>query len=315
MINDLGTLLKRLVVPLVTPFTREDQEINFAVAGALIEHLISNDYCDSILVEGTTGEFNTLRFDERIHLLRFAKEVIAGRRPIVAGTGAACTKESLLLTREAERLHYDAAMIVAPYFCRPTQKGIYTHYKTIAQNSSIPIILYNIPLFTAVNIEPPTVGRLAEECKNILGIKDEAGINPTQLTEYARATPENFAVYNGDDIMALCGLVQGAAGVVSGGSHVVGDKMRKMMESLLAGKVKEAEELQKALDPLFKSFSPTNGVNPIPGLKAALEFIGIPVGPPRLPLVESTEEEKEMIREQLLRLDVVERETAVSSGQ
>jgi 4-hydroxy-tetrahydrodipicolinate synthase len=147
-----------------------------------------------------------------------------------------------------------------------------------------------------------------------VGIKDEAGINPTQMTEYARVTPDHFAIYNGDDIMALCGLVQGAAGVVSGGSHVIGDKMRNMIELFLAGKVKEAEKLHKALDPLFKSFLPIRGVNPVPGLKAALEFIGIPVGPPRLPLVESTQKEKEMIREQLLHLGVVERQTAVSSG-
>ena len=297
----LGEMLKHIIVPLVTPFTRDTQEIDFKATEKLIEHLISKNYCDSILVAGTTGEFNTLLYDERIELFKFVKKIVAGRRPLVAGTGAASTKETASLTKKAEELRYDAAMVVAPYYCKPTQEGIYMHFKTIAQSTSLPIMLYNIPLFTGVNIDPPTVGRLAE-IKNILGIKDEAGINPTQMTEYARATPDHFTIYNGDDIMVLCGMVQGAAGVVSGGSHVIGDKMRNMIDLFLAGKVKEAEKIHKALDPLFKSWSPIGGVNPIPGLKAAIELMGIQVGPPRLPLVESTKEEKELIKEQLMRL-------------
>lgn len=297
----LGEMLKHIIVPLVTPFTRDTQEVDFKATEKLIEHLISKNYCDSILVAGTTGEFNTLLYDERIELFKFVKKIVAGRRPLVAGTGAASTKETVSLTKKAEELGYDAAMVVAPYYCKPTQEGIYMHFKTIAQSTSLPIMLYNIPLFTGVNIDPSTVGRLAE-IKNILGIKDEAGINPTQMTEYARVTPDHFTIYNGDDIMVLCGMVQGAAGVVSGGSHVIGDKMRNMIDLFLAGKVKEAEKIHKALDPLFKSWVPVGGVNPIPGLKAAIELMGIKVGPPRLPLVESTKEEKELIKKQLMRL-------------
>ena len=300
----LGEMLKHIIVPLVTPFTRGTQEIDFKTTEKIIEHLISKNYCDSILVAGTTGEFNTLLYDERIELFKFVKKIVAGRRPLVAGTGAASTKETVSLTRKAEELRYDAAMVVAPYYCKPTQEGIYVHFKTIAQSTSLPIMLYNIPLFTGVNIDPPTVGRLAE-IKNILGVKDEAGINPTQMTEYSRVTPDHFTIYNGDDIMVLCGMVQGAAGVVSGGSHVIGNKMRNMIDLFLAGKVKEAEKIHKDLDPLFKSWSPIGGVNPIPGLKAAIELMGIKVGPPRLPLVESTKQEKELIKEQLMRLGVI----------
>ena len=300
----LGELLKHIIVPMVTPFTRDAQEIDFKVTEKLIEHLISKNYCDSILVAGTTGEFNTLLYDERVELFKFVKKVVAGRRPLLAGTGAASTKETVSLSKKAEELGYDAAMVVAPYYCKPTQEGIYMHFKTIAQSTGLPIMLYNIPLFTGVNIDPPTVGRLAE-FKNILGIKDETGLNPTQMTEYARVTREHFTIYNGDDIMVLCGMVQGAAGVVSGGSHVIGDKMRNMIELFLAGKVKEAEKIHRALDPFFRSLGPVGGVNPIPGLKAAIEFMGIPVGPPRLPLVESIKEEKESIKKQLLRLGVI----------
>ena len=300
----LGELLKHIIVPLVTAFTRDTQEIDFKATEKLIEHLISKDYCDSILVAGTTGEFNTLLYDERVELFKFVKKVVAGRRPLLAGTGAASTKETVILTKKAEELGYDVAMVVAPYYCKPTQEGIFMHFKTIAQGTSLPIMLYNIPLFTGVNIDPLTVGRLAE-FKNILGIKDETGLNPTQMTEYARATPDHFTIYNGDDIMVLCGMVQGAAGVVSGGSHMIGDKMRKMIELFLAGKVKEAEKIHKDLDPLFKSWSPIGGVNPIPGLKAAIELMGIQVGPPRLPLVESTKGEKELIKRHLIQLSII----------
>jgi len=300
----LGELLKHIIVPMVTPFTRDGQGIDFKVTEKLIEHLIFKNYCDSILVAGTTGEFNTLLYDERVELFKFVKKVVAGRRPLLAGTGAASTKETVSLIKKAEEFGYDAAMVVAPYFCKPTQEGIFMHFKTIAQSTNLPIMLYNIPLFTGVNIDPLTVNRLAE-FKNILGIKDEAGINPTQMTEYARVTPDHFTVYNGDDIMVLCGMVQGAAGVVSGGSHVIGDKMRNMIELFLAGKVKEAEKIHQALDPFFKSLGPVGGVNPIPGLKAAIEFMGIPVGPPRLPLVESTKEEKESIKRHLIQLSII----------
>ena len=300
----LGSLLKHIIVPLVTAFKKGTQEINFKVTAELMDYLISKKYCDSILVAGTTGEFNTLLHDERIELFKFAKEAVKGKVPLIAGTGAASTKETLILTQKAEELGYDAAMIVGPYYCKPTQEGIYQHFKVIAEKTKMPIMLYNIPIFSGVNIDPVTVERLSK-FKNIMGIKDEAGINPTQMTEYARVTPENFTVYNGDDIMVLCGLVQGAAGVVSGGSHVIGNKMRKMIEAFLAGKLKKAEEIHKALDPLFRSLGPDGGVNPIPGVKAAIEMMGIPVGPPRLPLVESTNAEKARIRAQLVRLKII----------
>ncbi|HUZ47818.1 MAG TPA: 4-hydroxy-tetrahydrodipicolinate synthase [Terriglobia bacterium] len=303
--DNLGKLLGRIIIPMVTPFKRDNGDIDYPAAADLIEHLISHNYCDSLLIEGTTGEFNTQRFEERVELLKFARQAVAGRRPMAAGTGAASTREAVLLTQEAEKLGYDAALIIAPYFCRPTQEGIYAHYKTISQSTRLPIMLYNIPLFTGVNINPDTVGRLARDCKNIVGIKDEAGLNPTQMTEYARAAPEGFTIYDGDDIMVLCGLAQGAVGVVSGGAHVIGDKMRKMIELFLEGKIKEAEKIHKALDAFFKSFVPTGGVNPIPALRAAIELAGVRVGPPRLPLAESTEEEKERVRKQLVNLGVI----------
>jgi 4-hydroxy-tetrahydrodipicolinate synthase len=299
----LSEALGQIIVPLVTPF-KSPGDLNYGAVEKLVSHLIEKKYCDSVLVAGTTGEFHALDDEERIELFKVVKEAAAGRIALVAGTGAGSSREALRLTQEAEKLGYDAAMVVSPYYCKPNQEGIFRHFEMIARGTSLPVMLYNIPLFSGVNIDPQTVARLAE-IENIRGIKDELGINPTQMTEYALVTPEDFSIYNGDDIMTLCGLVQGAAGTVSGGSHLVGDKIRSMMELFLAGENGKALEIHMALDPFFKALCPNRRVNPIPVLKAALEIAGHPVGPPRLPLDTATEQERAQIREHLIRLEVV----------
>jgi 4-hydroxy-tetrahydrodipicolinate synthase len=304
--NDMKALsetLGQIIVPLVTPFTREG-DLNYKAAGKLVSRLIEKKYCDSILAAGTTGEFHALTNEERIELFKVVKEAAAGRVALVAGTGAGSTREALFLTQEAEKLGYNAVMVVSPYYCKPDQEGIYRHFEMIARGTALPVMLYNIPLFSGVNIDPQTVARLAG-VENIKGIKDELGLNPTQMTEYALVTPEDFAIYNGDDIMILCGLVQGAAGTISGGSHLFGDKIRNMMELFLSGKNEEALQIHLALDPFFKALCPNRRVNPIPVLKAALEIAGHPVGPPRLPLDTATEQERAQIREHLVRLQVI----------
>ena len=302
--TELGKELGHIIVPLVTPFDRATGDIDQDAVRTIVEHLIENHLCDTILVAGTTGEFNVLSLEERVELFEHVKTAAAGRVRLLAGTGAASTRETIALTEKAEGIGYDAAMVVAPYYCKPTQKGIYLHFKSVAECTSLPIMLYNIPIFTGVNIDPGTVSRLAE-IDNILGIKDEAGLNPTQMTEYALSTPENFTVYNGDDIMVLCGMVQGAAGVVSGGSHLIGSSMRRMIDLFLDGKWEEALSIHRDLDPFFKALVPPGGVNPIPGLKAAMEIAGLPAGPPRLPLAECSQEHKDLIREHLTRLEIL----------
>jgi 4-hydroxy-tetrahydrodipicolinate synthase len=299
----LRETLGQIVVPMVTPFS-QDGELHYDGARELVEHLISNKFCDSILVAGTTGEFHALSHTERVELFKVVKEAASGPVALVAGTGAGSSREALMLTQEAEKLGYDAVMVVSPYYCRPNQEGIYRHFETIARGTSLPVMLYNIPLFSGVNIDPQTVTRLSE-IENIMGIKDELGLNPTQMTEYALVTPEDFAIYNGDDIMILCGLVQGAAGTISGGSHLFGDKIRNMMELFLSGNNGEALKIHKDLDPFFKALCPNRRVNPIPVLKAAMEIAGHPVGPPRLPLDTATEQERAQIREHLIRLEVI----------
>lgn len=302
--TELGNKLKQILVPMITPFKRDSGDVDYEMAEKLVEHLITRNYCDTIIIAGTTGEFNTLDFEERVKLFKIVKNAVNGRVPLIAGTGAASTREAVKLTQEAEKLGYDVAMVVAPYYCKPSQEGIYQHYATIAKNTDISIFLYNIPIFTGVNISPETVGRLSK-IKNIVGIKDEAGINPTQMSEYTLVTSGDFTIYNGDDTMVLCGLAQGAAGVVSGGSHLIGDKMRKMINLFMEGKNAEAREIHMALDPLFKGLCPNGRVNPMPVLRAALEIAGLPVGPGRLPLDEATPEEKESIKKHLTRLGVI----------
>ncbi len=304
----LGEKFGCIVIPLATPFTDDDkQDVNFDAAAALTDHVIKRNYCDSLVVAGTSGEFNTLTMEEKFKLFQVVKDAAAGRVPLMAGACASATRDATRLAQEAERLGYDAVMVVGPYYCRPTQEGVYRHLAAVARATMLPVMLYNIPIFTGLNIEKETVARLAADYQNVVGIKDEAGINPTQMTEYARVTPDSFTLYNGDDIMVLCGMAQGVAGVVSGASHIIGTQMRTMINRFLAGDLQGALEIHMSLDPLFKAFCSNGRINPIPLWKAAMNLCGLKVGPPRLPLTPATSEEIEIMREHLLRLGILEK--------
>ncbi|MFR8222037.1 MAG: dihydrodipicolinate synthase family protein [Blautia faecis] len=203
----------QILLPLITPYG-EGEEVNYEAYTELIHYLIEKDLCDSLIVTGTTGEASLLTFDERVKLMETAVKAADGRKPVIAGTGCASTKETIALTKEAEKLGIETCLIVCPFYNKPTQEGIYQHFKSIAENTTCNILLYNIPIFVGVNIEAETVSRLAE-IPNIVGIKDEAGINPTQVTDFFLATEKidpEFAIYNGDDVMLLPTIVQGAMG-------------------------------------------------------------------------------------------------------
>ena len=290
-----------VLIPLVTPFDDEGA-INYKALTALVEYLIGHDYLDSLVVCGTTGEFYALSFAERVEILRVIKETVGNRVPLIAGTGSAYTIETIKLTQEAERLGYDCAMVVAPYYQKATQEGLYQHFKAVAASTSLPIMLYNIPLFTGVNLEPETVGRLCA-IQNIMALKEEAGLNPTQMTHYRFVMPKDRVIYCGDDTMVLQTLPQGSSGVVSGGSHIVGDLMKKMIAAYRRGDVTGASELYFKLMPFFKALNQNGRINPIPILKAAITIAtGIDVGPTRLPNMPATDEEKEVVASILRRL-------------
>jgi 4-hydroxy-tetrahydrodipicolinate synthase len=279
----LGDQLGHIIIPLATPFKEGSQDVNFDAAAALADHVISAGKCDSLIVGGTSGEFNTLSLEERLELFRVVKAAVAGRVPLVAGACSDSTREVVRLAQEGEKLGFDA----------------------VAQSTSLPVMLYNIPIFMGFNLEKETLARLVDEFDNIVAIKDEAGINPTQMSDFRHVTPDDFTIYNGDDIMVLCGLAQGAAGVVSGGSIIIGKLMRQMINAFLAGDVAGARKIHLDLDPLFKAFGSNGRLNPIPLWKAAINLCGLKVGPPRLPLAPATGEEIGIMRGQLERLGIL----------
>ncbi|MCD6552350.1 4-hydroxy-tetrahydrodipicolinate synthase [Thermotoga sp.] len=293
----------RVLLPLITVF-KEDQSIDYETTRKVAKFVVEKGFCDSIIVAGTTGEFYALSIEERIRLFKEIKDEIGDEVPLIAGTGAAFVKDVIRLNQEAEKLGYDAVMVVLPYYCHPEQEGIYQHFKLISENTSLPIMVYNIPLFAGVNLEPETLVKIAE-FENVIAVKDEAGIHPVQTTAYIKATSGRLAVYSGDDAMTLQVLIQGGVGVVSGGAHVVGDIIKAMIEDFLNGRNEEATKKYHALMDVFSAFYGVGGkrTNPTPLVKAAFEMIsGLPTSIPRLPLTPATEKEKENIKSVLKKI-------------
>ena len=288
----------RILLPLVTPF-KENEEVDYDAYEKLINYLIDNDDCDSLIVTGTTGEASLCTFDERVKLFKTALKASAGRKPVIAGTGCASTKETIALTKEAEKAGIELCMVVCPFYNKPTQQGIINHYTSVAANTSCNILLYNIPIFVGVNITPESVHELSK-VPNIIGIKDEAGMNPTQVTDYQLATADTnpeFIVFNGDDVMLLPTIVQGAMGIVSGGAHIFGHEIRKIFDSFEKG---ENEKAKAEFIPLYK-FCKSCGQNgrllPNSLLRPAIELVtGIKIGPARGPLAPANDEEMEVIK-------------------
>lgn len=296
----------QILCPLVTPYD-EKEEVNYEAYGELIEYLIANDLCDSLIVTGTTGEASLLTFDERVKLMETALKVSAGRKPVIAGTGCASTKETVALTKKAEELGIDLCMVVAPFYNKPTQEGIYNHYKKVAESVNINILLYNIPIFVGVNVEASTVRELSK-ISNIIGIKDEAGINPTQITDFILATEDinpEFVIFNGDDIMLLPTVVQGAMGVVSGGAHIFGHEIRTILQAFAVGDHEKAKDLFVPLYRFCKCCGQNGRILPNSIMRPAIELVtGIKIGPCRGPLAPITEEEKKIMMDTLTSVGV-----------
>ena len=286
----------QILLPLITPYD-EKEEVKYDTYAELIEYLTKNDLCDSFIVTGTTGEASLLTFDERVELMKTAVNAAAGRTPVIAGTGCASTKETIALTKEAEKLGIETCLIVCPFYNKPTQEGIYRHFKEIAENTTCNILLYNIPIFVGVNMEAETVARLAA-IPNIVGIKDEAGINPTQITDFFLATEKidpDFAIYNGDDVMLLPTIVQGAMGLVSGGAHIFGHEIRQIFKLFAEGKNEAAKDLFVPMYRFCKTTGQNGRILPNSIMRPAIELVtGIKLGPARGPLAPATEEEMEV---------------------
>jgi 4-hydroxy-tetrahydrodipicolinate synthase len=283
---------------MITPFT-ENGEVAYDKTAELARHLVKTG-SDSILVSGTTGESPVLTRDEKERLFLTVKEAVAGQATVVAGTGSYNTAESIVMTKMAEQTGVDGILLVTPYYNKPSQEGLYQHYKAIAGATSLPVILYNVPGRTSVNLLPATVSRLSE-IENIVAVKEASG-SLDQVAEIRRSTPDEFLIYSGDDSLTLPILALGGHGVISVASNVAGLLIKEMISSFFSGRVDRAKELHLKLFPLFKVLFMTT--NPVP-VKAAVNMIGIESGIPRLPLVSATPQEAEAVRKVLAELDLL----------
>ena len=297
----------KILTPLVTPF-REDQSVDYEAAVSIAEKLIEDNMADSIILTGTTGEFFTMSFEERVKLFEVIKEAVGNKIPLMAGVGCVSTMETMALAKKAEEIGFEIMMVVSPYYTKPTQKELYNHFKKVAESVNIPMMLYNIPIFTGVNINPETVAKLSK-IENIIAIKEEAELNAKQMTEFINITSDDFIIYCGDDTMILEAFAQGGAerigGIVSGASHIIGVQLRNMINRFLNGKVEEAAKIQQRYLPLFRIMGQNGRTNPASLLKEAMKMVGYNAGIPRLPLSPGTEEEIAEVKRVMKKVEII----------
>ena len=289
--------LGRVITAMATPF-RKDGSLDTDGAAKLARHLVDHG-SDGLVVAGTTGEAPTLTHEEKRDLWTAVAEAIKGKAPLIAGTGTYSTAESIELTETAADAGADAILVVTPYYSKPPQSGLAAHFKAIAAATSLPIVLYDIPARTARKIEHATLLELAE-VPNIVGVKDAAA----DLAGTAKLAAEapGFKIWSGDDALTLSMLAVGAVGVVSVASHLVGHRLAEMLAAHDKGDVEGAAQINRELVPIFEALFITS--NPIP-LKAALEMVGLPAGPVRLPLVDATKAERDRVSSALAGLGLI----------
>lgn len=275
-----------IITAMITPFN-EDLSIDYIALEKLINRLISTG-SEAILVAGTTGETPTLSHEEEDELFSFVKKIVNGRVKIIMGAGSNSTQTAVQSSINAQNAGADAVLSVVPYYNKPSQKGMYAHFSAIAKAVDIPIILYNIPGRTGVNMLPATIAKLANEYKNIVAVK-QSNSDLDLISDIKSHCPEDFAIYSGDDSLTLPMMSLGAHGVISVASHLVGNEMKKMIKAFKNGNNREALQIHLHLYPLFRKLF--MAPNPVP-VKAALANIGII---------------KEYVRQPLVMLDIEER--------
>ncbi|HGY5555299.1 MAG TPA: 4-hydroxy-tetrahydrodipicolinate synthase [Prochlorococcus sp.] len=269
----------RLLTAMVTPFDG-DGRVDLALAGRLARHLV-DEGSDGLVVSGTTGESPTLSWQEQHQLFEAVRQAVGPGVKILAGTGSNSTAEAVEATSQAAIAGADGALVVVPYYNKPPQEGLEAHFRAIAQAApELPLMLYNIPGRTGCALAPATVARLMES-PNVVSFKAASGTTD-EVSQLRLLCGSRLAVYSGDDGLLLPMLSVGAVGVVSVASHLVGRRLKAMIDAYLSGQVAVALGYHEQLQPLFKALFATT--NPIP-VKAALELSGWPVGPPRLPLL------------------------------
>jgi 4-hydroxy-tetrahydrodipicolinate synthase len=282
-------LFGTILTAMITPF-KENGTVDFDEAVKIANFLADNG-TDTVLLAGTTGESPTLTHEEEYTLFKEVKKSLGKKAKVMAGTGSNCTVTAIEATKKAEKLGVDSALIVVPYYNKPPQEGLYQHFKAIAENTSLPLMIYNIPGRTSRNMEPETVARLAK-IKNYVAIKEASG-DLNQMKKIRELTPKELLLYSGDDGLTLDVLKLGGTGIVSVAAHIVGNQMKEMINAYNSGKTAEAEKINNDLADIFKVLFITT--NPIP-VKAAMNLLGFKCGKPRLPLVEASKDELQQLQ-------------------
>ena len=288
----------RVLTAMITPFN-EDYSVNYTAAAELAKYLVAHGN-DGLVVAGSTGESATLSADEKLRLFSTVLEAVGDRATVIAGTGSNDTLASIRLTQEAEKLGVHGAMLVGPYYNKPPQEGFYQHFKMIAEQTELPLIVYNVPGRTASNILPPTIARLSE-IPNIVAVKEASG-SLDQVSEIVRTARPGFQVYSGDDALTLPVLAVGGGGIISVAGHAVAERMQEMIGAYLAGDVKKAQTIHLELMPFFKVIFVTT--NPIP-IKTAVNLMGLTGGNFRPPMVPPTAAETEQLRNVMRNLHII----------
>ena len=292
-------LFKGAGVALVTPM-HEDGTVNFEVLEAIIEDQIVGG-TDAIISVGTTGEAATLTVEEHLEVIRHTIKVVNHRIPVIAGTGSNCTRSALYTSKCAEEAGADGLLLVTPYYNKATQKGLYQHFKTIAESVSIPSILYNVPGRTGMSIEAKTMAALYHDVKNIIGVKDASG-DVGKTLDLMRLVDEEFCLYSGEDGLILPLLAAGSLGVISVLSNVAPKETHDICAKWFAGDLEGARKEQLRALPLIRALF--SEVNPIP-VKAAMNLQGKKVGPLRLPLTEMETEHLGRLKEEMIRYGIL----------
>jgi len=282
----------RMLTAMVTPFNQEGG-VDYEQAKKLALALLDSG-SDGLVVVGTTGESPTLIRDEEIRLFTEVKSAVGERGLVVAGTGSNSTAEAMGATEAAERTGVNACLLVVPYYNKPTQEGLYQHFRTVAESTSLPCILYNVPSRTVVSLSADTIIRLSR-IDNIIGLKEASG-NLEQVAQVIDGARDDFLVWSGNDSDTLPILALGGYGVISVASHLVGNQIKEMIDSFMIGNIAKAADIHRRLLPLINALFII--ANPVP-TKYALNHIGFPVGNPRLPLIEPDEKTAAIIRDTL----------------
>ncbi len=284
--------LGRLITAMVTPF-KEDGAVDYEQAKKLALALLASG-SDGLVVVGTTGESPTLVRQEELRLFREIKTVAGDKGSVIAGTGSNSTREAIETTQQAEECGVDACLLVVPYYNKPTQDGLYRHFKAIAESTSLPCILYNVPSRTVASLSSDTVIKLSK-IDNIIGIKEASG-NLNEISRIIENTEDDFLVWSGNDNDTLPILALGGYGVVSVASNIIGEQLHEMIDSFLDGNTAKAAKIHRQLIPLIDVLFKV--ANPIP-IKYAMNQIGFRVGSPRPPLYEPDESTANLIKETL----------------